>query len=74
MTTTLAIAGWLVAIRYMIAAGGPFAIFRALRDPDTPRGYKVVLALCALPIPGPVDDIVAALVLQRLAAQRGDTR
>lgn len=67
MITTLALAGWIVALIYTIRAGGPAGILRALRDPNTPRAYKVALAICALPIPGPIDELVAAYVLRRLA-------
>ena len=66
MTTTLAIAGWLVAIRYSIKAGGLRGVIRALRSPDVPRRYKIALALCALPIPGPFDELAAALLLRRI--------
>lgn len=64
---TLILAGWLVAVFYMVRAGGPVALVRALRSPDVPAGYKIVLGLCALPWPGPADELVAAAVLAKLA-------
>jgi hypothetical protein len=72
--TTLLLAGWLVALFYGVRAGGPRAIVRALRDPRVPRRYKVALALCALPIPGPVDEIVAVALLARIARRAHDER
>jgi len=65
--TTLTLAGWIVALIYSIKAGGPVAIIRAIRHDKVPRRYKIVLALCALPIPGPVDELVAAAVLAKIA-------
>lgn len=67
MIATLALTCWIVALIYIIRAGGPIAIFRALGDKEVPKRYKIVLALCALPIPGPLDEIVAAGVLSRIA-------
>lgn len=67
MVTTLALAGWIACLLYAIRNGGPIAILRALRNPAVPRRYKIILALCALPIPGPVDEIVAGVVLARIA-------
>lgn len=67
---TITIASGFVATYYGVKAGGPAAIVRELRSADTPRRYKVALALCALPIPGPVDEIVGVWVLNRLAARR----
>jgi hypothetical protein len=68
--TTLTLTCWIVALIYTTRAGGPVAIVRALRDKDVPRRYKIVLAVCALPIPGPIDEVVAAAVLARIARQR----
>jgi hypothetical protein len=65
--STVLLAGWLTAAYYTLRAGGPIGIIRALRSPDTPRRYKVALAVCALPIPGPIDELVAALILSKIA-------
>jgi hypothetical protein len=65
--TTILLAGWILAAYYGLRAGGPLAIVRALRSPDVPRRYKLALALCALPVPGPFDELVAAALLARLA-------
>jgi hypothetical protein len=70
MLTTLTLAGWIVATFYMLRSGGPVAILRALRSPHVPRRYKFALALCALPVPDPFDELVAAALLAKLA-QRG---
>lgn len=70
--TTIILAGWMVAAYYSARAGGPGAVLRALRNPETPRRYKLLLALCALPIPGPVDELVAAAVLAKLARLEQD--
>ena len=67
MMSTCALAGWVVAAYYGARAGGPVGSLRALRHPATPRRYRVALALCALPIPGPVDELMAAAILARLA-------
>jgi hypothetical protein len=67
MTPTLTLTGWIVAVIYSIRAGGPAAIIRAIRHDKVPRRYKIILAACALPIPGPVDELVAAAVLARIA-------
>jgi hypothetical protein len=69
---TVPITCWLVAAYYAARAGGPAGIVRALRDPQTPRWAKVALGLCALPIPGPVDELVAAAILARLARRRAE--
>ena len=68
--TTLTLTCWIVAVIYTVRAGGPAAIVRALRDKDVPRRYKIVLAVGALPIPGPIDEVVAAAVLARIARRR----
>jgi hypothetical protein len=65
--TTLTLTGWIVALIYSIRAGGPVAIIRAIRHEGVPRRYKIILAMCALPIPGPVDELVAAAVLAKIA-------
>jgi hypothetical protein len=70
--STLLLTGWLTATYYALRAGGPAGILRALRCPHVPRRYKVVLALCALPIPGPVDEIVAAVVLAKIARKAAE--
>jgi hypothetical protein len=70
MTATLLLTGWLVAAYYGAQAGGPRGIVRALRSPHTPRHWKIVLAVCALPIPGPFDELVAAAVLAKLAREQ----
>ena len=67
--TTITLASWFTASYYVMRAGGPMAIGRALRNPNVPRRWKLVLALCALPIPGPADEIVAAAVLSKLARE-----
>jgi hypothetical protein len=67
MLATITLSGWIVAAYYGMRAGGPAAILRALRSPDVPRRYKVALAFCALPIPGPADELIAAALLARLA-------
>lgn len=67
---TLSIAATLTASWYALRAGGPVAILRALRDPTVPRRYKIALALCALPVPGPLDELAAAWLLGRIAARR----
>ena len=68
--TTILLTGWIVAGVYSIRAGGPIGIVRALRSEHVPRRYKVVLACCAAPIPGPFDELIAAAVLARIAARR----
>lgn len=67
MSATVVIAAWLVGAYYAVCSGGPAGIVRALRDPDVGGGWKVALALCALPIPGPVDELAAAAILRHLA-------
>ncbi len=69
---TVILTAWIIAGYYSMRAGGPLATLRALRSPHVPRRYKLILAVCALPIPGPVDEIVAAAVLARLS-QRKET-
>lgn len=64
---TLMLTAWIVAGYYSLRAGGPLGTLRALRSPHVPRRYKIVLAVCALPIPGPVDELVAAAVLAKIA-------
>ena len=66
--TTLILAGWIVATYYSFKSGGPLGIVRALRSPHVPLHYKVALAACLLPIPGSLDELVAALLLARIAA------
>lgn len=66
---TIMLAGWIVAAYYSVRAGGPVAIVRALKSPRVPRRYKLVLAICALPIPGPIDELIAAAVLTRIASR-----
>lgn len=67
MLATLTLTGWIVAGYYTVQAGGPLRILAAVRSPHVPRRYKVALALCALPIPGPVDELIAAALLARIA-------
>ena len=67
---TLTLAAWLVAAYYSARAGGPLAIVRAIRHPATPTHYRVALAVCALPIPGPLDELAAAAILARLAQRQ----
>jgi hypothetical protein len=69
MLTTITLAGWIVAAYYTVRTGGPVAIVRALRSEHVPRRYKIILALCALPIIGPFDELLAAAVLARIAAR-----
>jgi len=67
MLTTLTLTAWIVAAYYAARAGGPLGIARALRDPNVPRRYKAALILCALPVPGPLDELLAAALLARIA-------
>ena len=67
---TLILTGWLVAGYYSFRAGGPIGILRALQSPHVPRRYKILLAVCALPVPGPLDEVVAAVVLARLSQRK----
>jgi hypothetical protein len=64
---TVVIATWLVIGWYSLRAGGPGGVWRALRDPGVSVWWKVALLVCLLPIPGQLDNIIAAAILRRLS-------